>query len=294
MPPLGSDEPLLVTHGGWALANVVAGRLARRQRVPYAVMPHGVYHPQVLQRGGLLKRAWFSALERPYLESAAAIHVFFPAEIEHLVSLGVRSPVVVAPNGITPPGEVLWDGGSGGYLLWLGRYDPVNKGLDMLLHGLRLVPETDRPHLRLHGSDWHGGRIVVERLMRELDLEDSVTVGDPVYGEAKWWLMAQALGFVYPSRWDASPVAVAEAVSIGTPTLVADYPMGRFLSSRGGALSIDLTPSGVKAGIVWLGSADAVECGRRGREVARRELSWDHMASSWLEQMRSHLAHQGT
>ena len=201
---------------------------------------------------------------------------------------------MVAPNGITPPEGVLWDGGSGGYLLWLGRYDPVNKGLDVLLHGFRLLAETDRPRLRLHGRDWHGGRIVVERLVRELDLEDSVTVGDPVYGEAKWRLMAQAIGFVYPSRWDASPVAVAEAASIGIPTLVADYPMGRFLSSRGGALLIDLTPSGVKAGIAWLGSAEAGECGSRGREVARRELSWDHMASSWLEQMRSLLAHQGT
>jgi glycosyltransferase involved in cell wall biosynthesis len=294
LPAVRSDDSVLVTNGGWTLANVVAGRLARRQHIPYVAMPHGAYKPQVLRRAMLRRRAWLAAVERSYLNEAAAIHLFFPAEIEDVVTLGVRSSFVVAPNGIAPPEGILWDGGSGGYLLWLGRYDPEHKGLDILLHGLRLLPETDRPRLLLHGSDWHGGRIGVERLVRELDLGDSVSVGDAVYGEAKWRLMAQAVGFIYPSRWDASPVAVGEAVSIGMPTLVADYPMGRFLSSRGGARLIDLTPLGIKAGIAWLGSPEATQCGSKGREIANRELSWEHLASSWLEQVRSLLAQQGT
>ena len=117
----------------------------------------------------------------------------------------MRTPVVVAPNGITAPEGVRWDGGSGAYLFWLGRYDPVNKGLDVLLQGLRLLPAGQRPRLRLHGRDYQGGRQVVERLLRELDLEASVSVGDPVYGEEKWRLMAQASGFVYPSRWKDRP-----------------------------------------------------------------------------------------
>jgi glycosyltransferase involved in cell wall biosynthesis len=164
--------------------------------------------------------------------------------VEHLASLGIRSPVVIAPNWIAAPYGVRWDGGSGGYLLWLGRYDPVNKGLDVLLRAMRLFPETDRPRLLLHGRDWRGGRSAVERLVRSLDLEETVTVGGPIYGHDKWRLMAQAAGFLYPSRWEASPTAVTEAVSIGTPTLVADYPLGRLLASHGGALLADLNPLG--------------------------------------------------
>jgi glycosyltransferase involved in cell wall biosynthesis len=164
--------------------------------------------------------------------------------VEHLASLGIRSPVVIAPNWIAAPYGVRWDGGSGGYLLWLGRYDPVNKGLDVLLRAMRLFPETDRPRLLLHGRDWRGGRSAVERLVRSLDLEETVTVGGPIYGHDKWRLMAQAAGFLHPSRWEASPTAVTEAVSIGTPTLVADYPLGRLLASHGGALLADLNPLG--------------------------------------------------
>lgn len=285
-----NGEGFLVTHGGFTLFNVVAGRQARKQGVPYVVMAHGVYHPQVFRRRARLKRMWFSALEKPYLDKAAAIHIFFPEEKEHLASLNVRTPVVVAPNGITAPEGVRWDGGSGGYLFWLGRYDPVNKGLDVLLQGLRLLPASQRPRLRLHGRDYQGGRQVVERLLRELDLEASVSVGDPVYGEEKWRLMAQASGFVYPSRWEGSPTAVAEAISIGTPTLVAGYPMGRFLASRGGAILVDLTPPGVKEGIERLLSGEARELGARGSEVARQELSWDAVARSWMDQVEKVLA----
>jgi len=290
LPLPKNDDTLLVTHAGFTLFNVVAGRLARKQGIPYAVMAHGVYHPQVLKRRALLKRTWFSVLEKPYLDKAAAIQIFFPEEKEHLASLSVRTPVVVAPNGIAAPEGVRWDGGSGGYLLWLGRYDPVNKGLDVLLEGLRLLPTSHRPRVRLHGRDYQGGRQVVERLLRELHLEASVRVGDPVYGEEKWRLMAQANGFVYPSRWEGSPTAVAEAISIGTPTMVAGYPMGRFLASRGGALLVELTPSSVREGIERLLSDEAREWGARGSEVARRELSWDAVAKSWIEQVQRVLA----
>jgi glycosyltransferase involved in cell wall biosynthesis len=290
LPISEQEESLLVTHGGWTFTNVVAGWHARRRSVPYMVMPHAVYDPQVLRRRAVLKKVWFSTLEKPYLERAAAIHMFFSDERQHLASLRVSSPTVVAPNGIEPLEGVRWDGGSGGYVLWLGRYDPVHKGLDILLHGLSLMSASQRPRLRLHGRDYHGGRQVVERLCHELNLEGFVSVGDPIYGDEKWRLMAEAVGFVHPSRWEGSSIAVAEAISIGTPTMVAGYAMGRFLASRGGAILVDLTPSGVRQGIEQLLSDEAKETGARGSEIARRELSWDAVARSWVMQVESILA----
>jgi glycosyltransferase involved in cell wall biosynthesis len=242
------------------------------------------------QRRPLLKKAWFSSLEKPYLQKAAAIHMFFPDERQHLDRLGVTSPVVVAPNGIEAPEGVHWDGGTGGYLLWLGRYDPVHKGLDILLHGLSLLPESKRPQVRLHGRDYHEGLRVVERLRRELNLQGSVSIGGPVYGDEKWQLMSEAVGFLHPSRWEGSPMAVAEAISIGTPTMVAGYAMGRFLASREAAILVELTAEGVARGIESLISDDAKAFGQRGAELARRELSWDAVARSWIEQVESILS----
>jgi glycosyltransferase involved in cell wall biosynthesis len=253
-------------------------------------MPHAVYDPQVRQRRALSKKVWFAALEKPYLQNAAAIHAFFPDETAHISALHVSSPVIVAPNGIETPKGVRWDGGSGGYILWLGRYDPRHKGLDILLHGMDLLPEAARPRLRLHGRDYHGGRGVVERLCRDLNLETSVRINGPVYGDEKWRLMSEAIGFVHPSRWEGSSIAIAEAISIGTPTMVTGFAMGRFLASRGGAILVDLTPSGVRQGIERLLSDEGRERGARGFEIARRELSWDAVARSWIEQVQNVLA----
>lgn len=285
LPISAGEKTVLVTHGGWTLTNVVAGVHARRRGVPYVVMPHNVYDPQVLRRRALLKKAWFYALEKRHLNKAAAIHLFFSEERQYLASLGVSAPVVVAPNGVEAPEGIRWDGGSGGFMLWLGRYDPKNKGLDILLQGLSLLSESERPQLLLHGRDYQGGRRVVERLRRELHVERWVSVGDPIHGADKWHLMARAKGFVHPSRWEGSPIAVAEAISIGTPTMVTGYPMGRFLASRGGAILVDLTPQSVKDGIERLLSDNAGELGAKGSDVARHELSWEALASSWVEQV---------
>lgn len=285
LPVSEAEDSLVVTHGGWTLTNIIAGAHARRRRTSYVVMPHNVYEPHVLRRRAFGKKAWFAMLERPYLNKAAAIHVFFPDEEHHLSSLRVSSPVVVAPNGIEPPQGVRWDGGSGEYLLWLGRYDPSNKGLDILLRGLSQFSAAERPRLLLHGRDYRGGREIVERLRRELELEESVSIGDPVHGDDKWQLIAQAKGFVHPSRWEGSSMSVAEAISIGTPTLVANYPMGRFLASRGAAILVDTSPSGVARGMKQLLSEEAQELGARGLDLARRELSWDVLANSWVKQV---------
>src|SRR5688572_7927734 len=45
---LRSDD-LLVLHEGWTLSNVFAAAVARRRRIPYVTMPHGVYEPGVMR-----------------------------------------------------------------------------------------------------------------------------------------------------------------------------------------------------------------------------------------------------
>lgn len=279
----GAD--VLVVHGGWTAWNISACRQAARQRVPYVITTHGVYDPQTLQRSRLAKKIWYPLLERPHLGRAMALHLFFEQEREGLRRLGVSSPTIVAPNGITRQ-EIRWDGGSGGYLLWLGRFDPHVKALDLLLLALRTMPESDRPPLRLHGPEFRGHKARLIELVRGQGLSRWVTIGEPVYGEDKWRLVAQAAGCVYPSRWDASPMAVAEAIGAGVPTLVADYPLGRYLASEGAALLCERTPAGIAEGIRVLLSSQGAKLSEGAERVARDRLSWEAVADAWLGQVK--------
>jgi glycosyltransferase involved in cell wall biosynthesis len=255
--------------------------------VPYLLEPRGAYDPHILRRKKLLKRLWWSALESELVSQARAIHVFFEVERAHLEALGYRGPLVVAPNGIESTEGLAWDGGTGGYLLWLGRFDPEHKGLDLLLRALRLLSDQERPSVRIHGPDWHGQKARVKRMVSRLDLGRWVTVGEPVYGPDKRSVLAGARGFVYPSRWDACPNSVLEAVSAGVPTLATSFPLGRYLASRGAALLAEPDPGDLAGWLRHLCTPEASDVGRRGSQVVAEELTWDRVARQWLAQVET-------
>lgn len=276
------DADLLVLHSGWTLHNLKAAADARAVGVPYILEPRGAYDPHIVRRKRFLKKLWWRFGERALVEDAAAIHVFFEEERVHLEAIGYRGPVVVAPNGVDP-GPIGWSGG-GGYVLWLGRFDPEHKGLDLLLGGMAKLPPEQRPLVRINGPDWRGRRARVERLIRELDIEKRVLLGPPVYGPAKKVLLSRCDAFIYPSRWDACPNATLEAVAMGIPTIVTPYPLGVSLARQGAAILVDRDPAGIADGLRQV-AGDVSEIGRRASLVAAQGFDWDHVARLWLEQV---------
>lgn len=281
----GAD--VVVLHSGWTYHNVRAAATARKLGIPYFLEPRGAYDPSIVHRKPLAKKVWWVALEGRLVRGARAIHLFFEQERPHLDALGYRGAVLIASNGVDAPPDDLWDGGSGGYLLWLGRFDPEHKGLDILLSAMKRLPAADRPALRLHGPEWRGRRRDVENMVGQLGLQKHVTVGPAVYGEEKRRLLVEAAGFVYPSRWDACPNSVLEAISLGVPTLVTPYPLGRSFAEKQGAILAESDPASLADGLRRLLSDDAAAIGRRGAEITRTELSWDQMAITWLAQAQS-------
>src|SRR5262245_47030490 len=146
---------VLILHEGWVMSNLVAARAARRAGIPYVVVPHGVYEPGIMahlkQPRGLRRR-----VERWILEHAAAVHVFFASEEPIIRAVAPRArSLIVAPLGFDV-GAATWTGG-GGYLAWIGRYDPDHKGLDVLVDAVTRLAPDERPTVELRGPDFNGG-----------------------------------------------------------------------------------------------------------------------------------------
>jgi len=278
---------VVVLHSGWTFHNIRAAATARKLGIPYFLEPRGAYDPAIVHRRPLVKKAWWLGLEGPLVRDARAIHVFFEQERPHLDALGYHGPVLVASNGVEAPPRDLWDGGSGGYLLWLGRFDPEHKGLDILLDAMTRLPADSRPQLRLYGPDWRGRKAQVQSMIEALGLQAHVSLGPAAYGEEKRRLLVEAAGFVYPSRWDACPNSVLEAISLGVPTLVTPYPLGSFFAEKKGAFVAEPNPESLADGLRRLLSTHATAVGRRGAEITRTELSWDQVARAWLAQAES-------
>jgi glycosyltransferase involved in cell wall biosynthesis len=281
----GAD--VLVLHSAWSPHNNRAAAVARRLGIPYVLEPRGEYDPNILGRRGLRKRVWWRAYERDLVLGARTVHLFFETQRAHVEVLGYGGPFVVAPNGVEVPAEVRWDGGTGGYVLWMGRFDPEHKGLDLLIRAVALLPPNERPSVRLHGPDRRGGKQRMRALIDSLGLQDDVIVGEPVYGAAKWELLSRAAAFVYPSRWEGFGNSLAEAAAIGVPCLTTPYPLGRALAERGGALIADPTPDTLADGLCKITSSGAHSIGEAGARYVTEELAWDRVARSWLHQVEA-------
>jgi glycosyltransferase involved in cell wall biosynthesis len=277
----GAD--VLIVNSAWTACNIRAGQAARRSQVPYVVAPRGAYDPLILRRRRLTKRVWWALFERRLVASAAAVHIFFAAQQRHLAALGYTGPVLIAPNGVSLPDALPWDGGSGGYLLYLGRLDPEHKGLDLLLQALASIPGHERPSLRLHGPDWRGGRAQLDGLVGRLGLDRHVQIGTAVYGKEKAELLARARGFVYPSRWEGFGNSLAEAAGVGVPALATPYPLARELEARGACLVVDPEVPALANGLRRLLAVAPATASAAEQIIV--DFSWDAIAQRWLQQL---------
>ena len=282
--PVGLERVLqpgdvLVLNSAWTAHNARAGAVAHRMGIPYVVAPRGAYDPLIVRRRAAVKKAWWTTVEGRLVRRAAALHVFFAEQEDHARRLGFRGRIVVAPNGVTVPDDVVWDGGTGGYMLYLGRFDPEHKGLDLLLEAVASLPEAERPQLRLVGPDWKGGTQVVVRRVAALGLQPWVTTAAGVYGAEKWDVLRAAAGFVYPSRWEGFGNSLAEAAAVGVPALATPYPLATHLAGRGAAVVVppDRLAEGIRSLMQRPPPPPQVAA-----EV-RASFTWPAVARAWLD-----------
>jgi len=286
---------VLHLHQPYSPSNARIAGWARRRSLPYVVTPHGALSPGELSQRGFLKHPYKRLFELPILNSAAFVQVLAPSE--RLEQYGVTAPLVQAPNGYnaaeipdkldsTRLEQAVPEVRGRRVYLFLGRLDPAQKGLDMLIQaaaqsGLR------NSALVLIGPDWRGGRKRLERMARGASSNFPVRVLDSVYGQAKYELMAGADVFVHPSRWEGMPQAVLEAAALGLPTLltpVAD-PWGR-LAEQDAAWTVEANPGSIAKGLQRAGNAEDAqlrEMGSRARQTVFKEFHWRRAAEALRE-----------
>ena len=291
--PLGLEQildgrDLLILHSGWVYHNVQAARSAARSGVPYVLTPHGAYDPNILKRRRRSKQLWWKVFEHHLVSRARAIHVFFEEQRDDLKQLGYTGPVIVAPNGLTIP-DFKPQAGRSQFLLWMGRFDIEIKGIDLLLHALARLHPSARPRTQLHGPDWRGGKQQATQLVRELGLEDFVTIGPPLYGSAKWHALRDCGLFIFPSRWEGQGLMALEAAAAAAPLVVTNTTsVGRHLAAAQAAILVEPTPQSIAAGILRAcTSSEAGEFGARASQLVRQRFSWPAVAESYAQQLRA-------
>lgn len=281
---LGKDD-VLVLHSTYIPANVFAAGSALRKRVPYVVMPHGGYNMRARGRRYHRKQVWLP-VERAFLERALAVHLFFETEMNDAAQVAPNARWITAPTGFDLPAD-RWDGGTGGYLAWLGRYDIRTKGLDLLVEAMSRLPVSDRRPLRLQGKPSEDNPEDIDKIARASGLADVVSVGGQIVGSEKADFLRRAVGYVHPSRWESHSLALLETLAYGIPSVVSvSCSIAPKLRAADAAMIVEPTPDGIAGGI------SAILCSPRhysdrARHFVETKLAWTVIVDDYLGHIES-------
>jgi glycosyltransferase involved in cell wall biosynthesis len=276
---------VLIMHSVYLPGNEAAALAALRSGVPYIVMPHGGYNEQARDRRYHKKLLWLP-VERAYLERALAVHVFFEGETRDAGQVAPKARWIVAPTGFELP-EGRWDGGTGGYLAWIGRYDIQTKGLDLLVEALTHLPAEDRRPLRMHGKPSEDRPEDIESIASRLDLADRVSVGRFLPEADKDAFLRRAAAYVHPSRWESHSMAIVEALACGIPTVVSVFcTIAPDVRVADAAVIVEPTPRDIARGISTV-LRNQQEYSDRAIRFVRTRLTWNAIIGNYLRQIEA-------
>ena len=291
-----AEFDLIHIHGLYRFPPTYAAYVARKQGVPYIIMPHGSLDPYLYKRSTrgsvLLKRVYERMFDLPNLNHANAIYYTAEEERKRTLFLGLKAPSFVIPNGLDwklyeqlpPRGGFRAKQGLGSELLvlFLGRLH-FKKGLDLLVPAFaqvhRRYPEA---RLAIVGPDNDNYGLKVKSWVREHGLERSVCFVDALDEAAVIQAYVDADVFVLPSYTENFGMTVVEAMACKLPVVISDQVnIHNEVTESGGGLVTHCDVDEVAKGIAGLlGDADKRRSmGEAGRTFVRQQYSLDRIVA---------------
>jgi glycosyltransferase involved in cell wall biosynthesis len=227
-------------HGLWQNPGRAIHRATRARGIPYFVYPHGMLDPwfrRAYPGKHLKKWIYWQLVERHVLRDAAAViftceeekrlarQSFSPYEcVERVVNYGTSG----APDGDAARQIKAWKNhcpelGDRPFLLFLGRIHP-KKGVDLLLHAYqKLATNHEAPPALVVAGPTENPELLqhLQILCKNLPAKAAVFWPGLLQGDEKWGALRAADAFVLPSHQENFGLAVAEALSVGTPVLLS-------------------------------------------------------------------------
>jgi glycosyltransferase involved in cell wall biosynthesis len=215
------DTAVFHIHGGFILKWFALARWMNKNGVRYVFTPHGSYNVVAMQRSSLRKKIYIALFERFVLRHAQAIHCLGLSEVDGLRTIYNGVNMQLIPTGIDLIPVANTSKTNDFTVTFCGRLDVHTKGLDLLVEGFaRFNKEIPEACLSIIGGG--DGMDQLEQLKAEFELNNSMILHGPKYGEEKDRLICHGHVFAHPSRNEGLPTAVLEASAMGMPCLISE------------------------------------------------------------------------
>ena len=297
LPLYSKQFDLIHIFGLFSMIHPLLAIACELKGVPLIISPFAQLLPLHMAVKRRKKKLFISTAWKPWIRRHSTFHVFSQLEADSVRKWLPDARVFEGTLGIFPAGnlcDVLDKSRDREYLrslLFFGRNDIRQKGLDVLLEGYanavkRLGNRANSSvKLTIAGQPWNGSAAFLADSLRRLGIEHAVTVIGEVDELNKTGLLMQADYLIFLSRWDGPPRPIREAVAIGTPVVVTpESNMGELVEKFGAGLQVGLNAEQVAQALLrTILDSGLLERCRKGVEQLKAHLAWDRVAKDYIK-----------
>lgn len=292
---------LVLVHFHYQFASWAGARLAAGAGKPFVLFPHGSFNRWgIASRHSRVKRLYLGTVEKRNIENA--LFLAFNASEEQALSRFAEKGLVI-PNGVDVdefselPERGSWrrtmeDIGNKLCFLYLGRLNPRQKGLDLLLPAFaQVIKRHECAHLVLAGPDERGGEAILRQAVCDLGIGDNVTFTGMITGQHKLALLQDCDAFVLASPSEGTSIALLEAMYMGLPVIVTNRVglANEIASHRCGAVVERELTQLVDAMSTLAGNPDErAAMGHNAKHLVAERYTWDSIAKTLLSAIEQH------
>lgn len=284
-------------HALWKGLSRITTLLRERYGIPSVIAPHGCLEKWAVRKSWWKKRIALALYEGGNLRSASCLHACSEQEIAGFRDFGLKNPIAVIPNGIGNSWlESIGDKDAfrkqyniqsdRRVMLYLSRITPV-KGLPMLMEALSKIRyKLNDWFIVIAGSDEFGHKAEVLEKIKQFKLEDHIRFTGLLSGQNKRNAFSIADLFILPSKREAGPVTVLEALGAAVPVVTTKGVPWIELEQYGCGWWVDISAEAIADAIdeaISRPTDDLQRMGRKGKELVTSKYTWTKSAEMTLE-----------
>ena len=221
LPKPFCNPDIIVFHEVYKSAFLKLYKQAKREKIPYIIVPHSCLTKGAQQKKALKKLIGNILAFNGFIRNAAAIQFLSKIELD-TSPFGKRK--FIGTNGISlPRGRKSAFQQEKTNFIYVGRLDAYHKGLDLLSEAICAVSADLRKsccEVDFYGPNYLGWCDDLAEQIAQRDISDIARANGPVYGEEKERILLNADIFIQTSRFEGMPLGILEALSYGLPCLV--------------------------------------------------------------------------
>lgn len=279
---------VIFINGLWDVSLHLAVLIAKRNRIPYVIVPRGMLQPWALLQKAFAKKVVRFLWQDRDIRGAAALHVTAREEREQMRHLGFRNEILEAPNGVNVPETLppLLRPSSPTQkkrVLFLSRMSS-QKGVANLIEAWGILRPKGWECEMVYTTNTGESRVYEKEILqriKDLYLENDFVMTGGLSDDEKWKAYRRANLFVLPTNSENFGIVIAEALYAELPVVTTKGAPWAELEEWccGKWIDIGVTPL-VEAlrEMLLLPESTLAEMGKRGRELIEHQYLWPSIA----------------